>query len=126
MYYIKKGKEWRFGMKCHIGVDAGSGNVHTITATAAKVLDIEEAYNLIREDDDVAYGDSGYVGIEKRDEIINDEYLSKVEYRIVRRPKSLPLISENAHAWDRMIEHHKSSIRCKVKHPFHYLKNFGF
>ena len=91
------------------------------------VIVIEEAHNLIREDDDVTYGDSGYIGIEKRDEIKNDEHLSKVEYRIVRRPKSLPKISENAYDWDRMIEHRKSSIRCKVEHPFHYLKNkFGF
>ena len=106
MHSTKKGNEWRFGMKCHIGVDAGSGYVHTITATAANVHDIEEAHNLIREDDDVTYGDSGYVGIEKRDEIKN---------------------AENAYDWDRMIEHRKSSIRCKVEHPFHYLKNkFGF
>ena len=127
MHQTKKGNEWRFGMKCHIGVDAGSGYVHTIKATAANVHDIEEAHNLIREDDDVTYGDSGYVGIEKRDEIKNDKHLSTVEYRIVRRPKSLPKISENAYDWDRMIEHRKSSIRCKVEHPFHYLKNkFGF
>ena len=115
MHSTKKGNEWRFGMKCHIGVDAGSGYVHTITATAANVHDIEEAHNLIREDDDVTYGDSGYVGIEKRDEIKNDKHLSTVEYRIVRRPKSLPKISENAYDWDRMIEHRKSSIRCKVE-----------
>jgi IS5 family transposase len=127
MHSTKKGNEWRFGMKCHIGVDAGSGYVHTIMATAANVHDIEEAHKLIREDDDVTYGDSGYVGIEKRDEIKNDKHLSTVEYRIVRRPKSLPKISENAYDWDRMIEHRKSSIRCKVEHPFHYLKNkFGF
>ena len=127
MHSTKKGNEWRVGMKCHIGVDAGSGYVHTITATAANVHDIEEAHNLIREDDDVAYGDSGYVGIEKRDEIKNDKHLSTVAYRIVRRPKSLPKVSENAYDWDRMIEHRKSSIRCKVEHPFHYLKNkFGF
>lgn len=57
----------------------------------------------------------------------NDKHLSTINYRIVRRPKSLPKISENAFDWDRMIEHRKSSIRCKVEHPFHYLKNkFGF
>ena len=103
MHSTKKGNEWRFGMKCHIGVDVGSGYVHTITATAANVHDIEEAHNLIRKDYDVAYGDLGYVGIEKRDVIKNDKHLSTVEYRIVRRPKNLPKISENAYDWDIMI-----------------------
>lgn len=56
----------------------------------ADVHDIEEAHNLICEDDEVAYGDSVYVGIKERDIIKNGKNLSKVEYRIVRRPKSLP------------------------------------
>lgn len=66
MYQTKKGNVWKFGMKCHIGVDSGSGLVHTITATAANAHDITEAHKLLREDDHVAYGDSGYIGIEKR------------------------------------------------------------
>ena len=111
MHSTKKGNDRRFGMKCHIGVDVGSGYVHTKTATAANVHDIEEAHNLIHGDDDVAYADSGYVGIEKRDENNNDKHLSMVEYCIVRRSKSLPKISENANDWDRMIEHRKPSIR---------------
>ena len=45
-------------MKIHSGVDAGSGYVHTITATSANVHDIDEATKLIREDDEVMYGDS--------------------------------------------------------------------
>jgi len=54
-------------MKCHAGVDAGSGLVHTISVTAANVHDINVAADLIREDDGVFYGDWGYLGIEKRD-----------------------------------------------------------
>lgn len=61
MYQTKKGNAWKFGMKCHIGVDSGSGLVHTITATAANAHDITEAHKLLREDDHVVYGDS--VGI---------------------------------------------------------------
>ena len=49
-------------MKVHIGVDAGTGYVHTVTATVANVHDIEETTKLVREDDDVLYGDSGYLG----------------------------------------------------------------
>ena len=74
MHQTKKGNEWRFGMKCHAGVDAGSGLVHTIEVTAANVHDINVTAKLIREDDEVVYGDSGYLGIEKREEIQSDEH----------------------------------------------------
>ncbi|MFQ9094186.1 MAG: transposase [Ruminococcus sp.] len=82
-----KGNVWKFGMKCHIGVDSGSGLVHTITATAANTHDIAEAHKLLREDDHVVYGDSGYIGIEKQDEIKNNEHFRKIDFRINRRPK---------------------------------------
>ena len=60
MHQTKKGNEWRFGMKCHIGADAGSGLVHTIEVTAANEHGITVACKLIRKDDTVVYGDSGY------------------------------------------------------------------
>lgn len=66
-------------MKCHAGVDAGSGLVHTIEVTAANVHDINVTAKLIREDDEVVYGDSGYLGIEKREEIQSDEHLSAID-----------------------------------------------
>ena len=56
-------------MKCHTGVDAGSGFVHTVEATAANVHDVTVAAKLLREDDKAVYGDSAYLGIEKREEI---------------------------------------------------------
>lgn len=127
MHQTKKGNEWKFGMKCHVGVDAGSGLVHTITVTSANVHDINEAHKLLRDDDEFAYGDNGYSGIEKRDEIKNDEHLSKIDFRINRRPKSLPKVSDNAFDWEREIEHRKSSVRCKVEHAFKIIKDtFSF
>lgn len=127
MHQTKKGNEWRFGMKYHIGVDAGTGYVHTVTATSANVHDITETHNLLREDDEVVYGDSGYIGIEKREEIINDENLSKIDFRITRRPSSLPKVSDNSIDWERYIDYRKSSVRSKVEHAFHIIKNrFGF
>ena len=127
MHQTKKGNEWKFGMKCNIGVDAGSGLVHSITATSANVHDITEAHKLIRSDDEVVYGDSGYLGIEKREEIKNDNHLSNIDYRINRRPKSLPQVSDNAIDWERYIEYRKSSVRCKVEHAFKIIKDtFGF
>ena len=114
-------------MKCHIGVDAFSGLVHTMEVTPANVHDVSVAAKLIREDDEVMYGDSGYLGIDKREEVVSDEHLSSVEYRINRRPSSLQKVSDNSCDWDRMIEHDKSSVRCKVEHPFRIVKClFGY
>ncbi len=72
MHQTKKGNEWKCGMKCHIDVDAGSGLMHTITVTAANAHDITQAAVLIREDDEMVYGDSGYLKIQKHPEVTND------------------------------------------------------
>ena len=114
-------------MKCHTGVDAGSGFVHTVEATAANVHDVTVAAKLLRKDDEVVYGDSAYLGLEKRDEIKQDPHLSSIEFRINRRPGRLPKVSDNAIDWERYIENRKSSVRCKVEHPYRIVKNiFGF
>lgn len=127
MHQTKKGNEWRFGMKCHIGVDAGSGLVHSVEVTAANVHDVTVAAQLIRADDEVVYGDSGYLGLQKREEVSTDPHLAQIEYRINRRPHSLPKVSDNAIDWERYIENRKSSVRCKVEHAFHIIKNlFGY
>ena len=82
---------------------------------------------MIRSDDEVVYGDSGYLGIEKREEIKNDKHLSSIDYRINRRPKSLPKVSDNAIDLERYIEYRKSAVRCKVEHAFKIIKDtFGF
>jgi len=128
MHQTKKGKEMYFGMKAHIGVDAGTGYVHTVTATAANAHDITEASKLLREDDEVVYGDSGYIGIEKRDEIKDDVNKSKIDYRINCRPGAIrrdPMSIGNQ--WARKVESRKSSVRSKVEHVFRILKRqFGF
>ena len=128
MHQTKKGSLWYHGMKIHSDVDAGSGYVHTITATSANVHDIEEAHKLIRKDDHVMYGDSGYSGMEKRPEIKNDEHLSEVEYRTNVRPSSLKTPdSYRGINWDKQMENRKSSVRCKVEHPFLIVKRqFGY
>jgi IS5 family transposase len=128
MHQTKKGNEWHFGMKAHIGVDAGTGYVHSLTVTAANVHDITEASKLLREDDKVVYGDAGYLGIEKREEIKNDPEKSKMEYRINRRPGKMrqePMTIANQ--CERQIESRKSSVRSKVEHVFRIVKRqFGF
>ena len=127
MHQTKKGNEWKFGMKCHIGVGAGSGLVHTMTVTAANGHDITQTANLLREDDKVVYGDSGYLGVQKLSEIANNKHFSNIDFRINRRPSSLPRVSDNAIDWERYIENRKSSVRCKVEYTFRIIKcQFGY
>ncbi len=128
MCQTKKGNQWYFGMKCHMGVDAGTGYIHSIEATAANVHDVTEASKLIREDDEVVYGDAGYLGIQKRPEIVKDEQKSKIDYRINQRPgKAWGLTEGPARDWFCYMERQKSSVRSKVEHAFHIIKNtFGF
>ena len=127
MHQTKKGKDWHFGMKCHIGVDAGSGYVHSLEITAANEHDLTVAHELIREDDTVVYGDSGYLGLDKREEIVNNPALSSIEYRINRRPSQLPKAPKGHINWEKQIEKSKSSVRCKVEHPFLIVKRyFGY
>jgi IS5 family transposase len=123
MHSTKKGNEWYFGMKAHIGVDAGSGYTHTVEATAANEHDVTKTYSLIREDDEVVYGDSGYQGIEKREEIVKDPVKSKIEYRINKRySKVKSLTAGVCRDVEREIERQKSSVRSKVEHPFRIVK----
>jgi len=128
MHQTKKGNQWYHGMKIHAGVDAGSGYVHTITGTPANVHDINETAKLLREDDDVCYSDSAYIGVEKREEIRNNEHFRNVEFRINSRPSSIKLSdSYKGIHWDKEIEKRKSSVRCKVEHIFLIVKKqFGY
>ena len=66
MHSSKKGNQWYFGMKAHIGADAESGLVHTVRGTPGHVSDIAEGNTLLHGDESVAFGDAGYQGIEKR------------------------------------------------------------
>ena len=105
------------------GTDAATGYVHTITGTAANVHDIVQAHALIRADDHSVYGDSGYLGVEKRAEILEDPHLSSVDYRIAKRPSQNRTTKAYAGVnWDKKIEHEKTSIRCKVEHPYLIVK----
>ena len=69
------------------------------------------------------YGDSGYLGVPERPEIKGNEVLSKIEFRISKRPSSLKMADNfNGLNWDRKMEHDKSSVRCKIEHAFLIVK----
>lgn len=123
MHQTRKGNQWYFGMKAHVGVDAGTGYVHTVTATAANVHDLDEIAHLVRGDDQVVYADAGYQGVEKRRDVAGDAHLSGVEFRVAARKGILRTMPGP----DRVIESGKASIRARVEHPFLILKrDFGF
>ena len=123
MHQTKKGNQWYFGMKAHIGVDAGTGYVHSVSATAANVHDLDESVNLVRDDDEVVYADAGYQGVERRREVAENEHLSGVEWRVAARKGRLKMMPEH----DRHLESRKASVRAKVEHPFLIIKrDFGF
>ena len=127
MCQTKKGNQYYFGMKCHVGVDAGSGYVHSLESTAANVHDITMAAKLIRESDAVVYGDAGYLGLENREEITSSPHMSGIEYRVNRRVGSVQKVPDGIVNWEKQIERNKSSVRSKVEHPFLILKRiFGF
>ena len=120
MHQTKKGRQWYFGMKAHIGVDAQSGLVHTLIGTAAHVSDVTQAQALLHGDETEAFGDAGYQGVEKRDENLE----CPVTWHIALRPSKRKALKDTPQGklveW---IEHTKASIRAKVEHPFHVVKN---
>jgi IS5 family transposase len=123
MHQTKKGSQWYFGMKAHIGVDAGTGYIHSLTATGANVHDLDQITGLVRADDEVIYADAGYQGVDKRPEVAGHEHLSTVQFRVAARKGRLASMSEP----DRAEESRKASVRAKVEHPFLIVKrDFGF
>jgi len=128
MHQTKKGGQWYFGMKVHIGVEAGAGYVHSVEATSANVHDITVAHKLIRETDEVVYGDAAYLGIDKREEIASDAHKSTIDYRVNQRPGKVRAMEDGlSKTWFKYFEKQKSSVRCKVEHPFHIVKDiFGY
>ena len=122
-HQVKKGNTWHFGYKAHIGVDAESGLVHTVKGPAANVHDVTQTSALLTGDEEVAYGDSGYLGADKReDAIIRNKQGKKIRYKINRRPSQMKKLSKSGQYKAKKAEHAKSSVRAKVEHVFGVVK----
>ena len=123
MKQSKKGGQWYFGMKAHIGVDADSGLVHTVRGTAGSVHDVTEANALLHGEETEAFGDAGYQGVDKR-----LDAKSGVDWNIAMRPGKRRALDKSQEV-NRLIdelEKLKASIRAKVEHPFRVIKRqFG-
>lgn len=124
MHQTKKGNQWHFGMKAHIGVDADSGLVHTVVGTAANVNDVTQAHHLVHGDESEVFADAGYQGVDKR----VDTQAIDTQWHVAMRPGKRRLLdkSDPRDAIAEQLEHVKARIRAKVEHPFRVIKRqFG-
>lgn len=117
---VRKGNQWYFGYKAHIGVDGKTGLVHHVKATAANVADVNAANDVIYGDEDEFNGDSGYLNVEKH--ISEEKQKPGREYNInQRRGKKKKLDPNGALAFE-IEEFNKSTVRSKVEHVFGVVK----
>ena len=129
MHQTKKGNQWHFGMKVHIGVDADSGLVHTVIGTAANVNDVTQAAGLLHGKEKHAWGDAGYQGVDKRQEMQGSKAKAKIKWHVAMRPGKRKALDANRelHKLLEKVERLKASVRAKVEHPFRVIKQqFGY
>ncbi len=126
MHQTKKGNQWHFGIKAHIGADEESGLVHTVVTTAANVSDISQTSKLIHGQEKTVGADAGYVGVDKREEVRQALEMNgqEVKWRIAKRRKAVHKMEDGwqkklAQAYEKL----KAKSRARVEHPFHVIKN---
>ncbi|MEO8673161.1 MAG: IS5 family transposase, partial [Tahibacter sp.] len=122
MHQTKKGNQWYFGMKAHIGVDADSGLVHTVTTTAANAADVTQVDALLHGKEKAVYADAGYTGAEKRAPHRRVKWYIAAKRSVVKalKPGAYKRVTEE-------LETLKARHRARVEHPFRVIKRqFGF
>ncbi len=116
MRQVKKGKQYHYGMKLHVGADAATGLVHSFATTPANVHDVTQAYRLLHGGERQVWGDAGYVGVQKRAE----HQGRAVTWQVALKPGQRRKLAEGSAA--AVAEREKASMRAKVEHPFLYVK----
>ena len=119
MHQTKKGNQWHFGMKAHIGVDVASGVVHTVKGTAANEADINQMAAVLHGQESDIFADAGYTGADKRAEQEDRDVCWNIAIRrgiIKALPKGLRDLAEP-------VERALAQVRAWVEHPFHIVKN---
>ena len=121
MHQVKKGNQWHFGLKVHVGADSQTGLIHSASVTAANVHDSHQVRNLLHGNETRFYGDSAYRGKAQRERL--KEIAPKArDFTNKRAYRNAPLSDA-----DKETNRRKSSIRAKVEHPFLILKRlWGF
>ena len=119
MHQTKKGNQWHFGMKAHIGVDVASGVVHTVVGTAANEADINQMAAVLHGAEEDVFADAGYTGADKRPEHEDRDVCWNIAIKrsiIKALPKGLRDLAEP-------VERALAQVRAWVEHPFHIVKN---
>jgi transposase, IS5 family len=119
MHQTRKGNQWHFGMKAHIGVDVASGVVHTLTGTAANKADINQMAAVLHGREEAVFADAGYTGADKRPEHADRE----VSWNITVKRSIIKALPERLREWAQGVETALSRVRAWVEHPFHVVKN---
>ena len=122
MHQTKKGNQWYFGMKAHLGADRDSKLVHTVVVTAANVADVTQTAELLHGQETQVHADAGYTGVEKRAEIVALD--RKIDWQIASKRSAIKALAEGAEKEAlKAVEKTKASVRAFVEHPFHIVKN---
>ena len=122
MHQTRKGNQWYFGMKAHIGADRDSKLVHTVVVTAANAADIVKTAELLHGQEKQVHADAGYTGVEKRGEIVALD--RTIDWQIACKRGQIKKMKEGtAKEALKAVEKAKASVRAFVEHPFHLLKN---
>lgn len=121
MHQTRKGQQWYFGMKAHIGVDMHSGLVHTVTTTAANAADVTQVEHLLHGKEKIVHGDAGYTGAQHR-------VPRNLEWNIAEKRGRVKAMPEGAlKEATQALETLKARLRARVEHPFRVIKRqFGF
>ena len=119
MHQTKKGNQWHFGMKAHIGVDVASGVVHTVAGTAANEADINQMAAVLHGREAAVFADAGYTGAPRRPEHTERE----VSWHIAVKRGIIKALPQGLRDWAEAAERALAQVRAWVEHPFHVVKN---
>ena len=119
MHQTKKGNQWHFGMKAHIGVDVASGVVHTVKGTAANEADINQMAALLHGQEEDVFADAGYTGADKRPEHEDRD----VSWNIAIKRSIIKALPKGLRDLAEPVERALAQVRAWVEHPFHIVKN---
>jgi IS5 family transposase len=119
MHQTKRGNQWHFGMKAHIGVDVASGVVHTVVGTAANEADITQMAAVLHGAEEDVFADAGYTGADKRPEHEDRD----VSWNIAIKRSIIKALPKGLRDLAEPVERALAQVRAWVEHPFHIVKN---
>ncbi len=128
MHQTKKGNQWHFGLKAHIGADAQSGAVHSLHTTAANESDVAHTHELLHGQEAHVFADAGYTGVAQREEIVQAQAQGQirqdVQWVVAQRRGTITRMADGTlKTLIQARERVQAQIRARVEHPFHVVKN---